>query len=259
MAEVDAGLLAVAGLSSAKAAHILSRSRQTVSRGLRQSGHRYFKADDIAQIYDAVLRDRPDLAPRLLEFVQAQYDALSHRIEVPGPELAFKRRAETARKIWLILPQFRSVQQDIWPELRPLFFDGERAINVFVDDRVSSLAFEACLASKLTNQEKQLRPAVVDLWQPIPYLSLLYRMAIIDPQTPKSTAVFNWKQGSFEQTDDEDAQRIGTAFIHHVCDLQPVQDSIKLLRLEPGEPAMEPPKPLSQAEAVRRLVTDDLI
>lgn len=244
MADVDAKLLEMAGLTPAGAARILDRSRQTVSRGLRQTSTTYFKDREIAKIYDAVRAENPSFAPAVLDFIREHYQALGDRIETPGERQSFSDRAQRAKRIWLVLTDFQRAKQEIWPTVSELMDRNDLAIDVFVDNMSSYYAFLAAGKEQADLRKKNVdlrnsKGAEVDLWDPLDNILLLNRMAILDPHSPQSAAAFSWTGSAFEEMDAAYTLRIGTDFIKSFIQSQP-EKPISIRRLgKDGSEAVE--------------------
>ncbi|WP_116489739.1 hypothetical protein [Caulobacter radicis] len=243
----------MAGLTSAGAARILDRSRQTVSRGLRQTSTTYFKYREIAKIYEAVKVENPTFAPAVLDFIQEHYQALGDRIEKPTEKQAFFDRAQHAKRIWLVLTDFQRVKDEIWPVIDGLMDRDDLMIDVFVENRISYSAFLAASKDRADQRRKKeaekrnSRGADIDLWDPLDNILLLNRMAILDPHSPQKAAAFSWKEGAFEEMDPAYTLRIGTAFIESFIQSQP-DEPISIRRLGKNDS-----EPVEKELAVERL------
>ena len=73
MSKVDKMLLDAAGLNISQAADILSKSRQTISRGIASRGGRYFRTHEIYKLIQHVEAENKDLLPLVQRFIEDNY------------------------------------------------------------------------------------------------------------------------------------------------------------------------------------------
>src|SRR5580704_11927634 len=104
MSARDAKVLQVAGITVAEVARTLKRSRQTVSRGVRNPNSQYFRLDDFLAIHKVLLRRDALVAGTFVQYLQANFPDFNG-IEVrdsSGIEIEFDK----SEMIWVLCHSF---------------------------------------------------------------------------------------------------------------------------------------------------------
>jgi len=235
MAEIDAQLLKVAGLSAARVGEILHRSRQAISRGVRTDGSGYFNADEVHAIYEAALRETPAAAKTLREFITQHYEQLGREAE--GASRSLAEVVAASRRLWIVLPDFHEVKEAIWPDLQPILLDtSDYTIDVFCADQAGYSSFSALASPQIIERKKERSNAVplVRMWQPNPNIELLTHMLIFNPTQASTASAFGWTGAqhgaNFARLSHIEAARLGKRFLTRLLDT-PQQASDEKVRI----------------------------
>ncbi len=122
MSDLDRELLLRVGLTPAKAAELMDRTRQAISKGVASDKH-YFSPGNLRELTDAVEAHMPEKKSALESAIADMFDALTDRFGGGGPDRSVVAAIEEAERLWLIFPRF-AASVDEQPEAYGAVFDA---------------------------------------------------------------------------------------------------------------------------------------
>ena len=106
MSEQDREILLEAGLSAAKVAQLMGKSRQAVSKGI-SSPEDYFSSSELLWLAARAKEELPEHSERIHEAVGALFQRLADRVGASAPvQDGVGPAVAAAERLWLILPDY---------------------------------------------------------------------------------------------------------------------------------------------------------
>jgi len=183
MSARDAGLLDVAALSASKAADLIGKSRQAVSRGLHLEED-YFNLGDVQRLHSAVVAKRPELKERIADYIRENYKALEKYVGGTPVDIDLQTAIATASSAWLFTADYMnlSVRE---PHLHQAIVDIIKNRNIeftaFVNGEVDKERFRRAAAENAPTPKKNDRIFVYDKCN---FINAMPTMLLFNPRTP---------------------------------------------------------------------------
>ena len=104
MSQIDRQLLDTAGINVSKAAKLLQKSRQTVSRGISHVQPQYFRAYEVSKLVKYVELENVMLLPMVKKFVEENYPYKLDWVAQNSTEVSIHKYI-SSEETWIFLPQ----------------------------------------------------------------------------------------------------------------------------------------------------------
>ena len=158
MATRDEYLLEYCSLTPTKAAEILQKSRQAVSRGIR-SEKSYFKEQDVARLYAEAPIGSDEARLRLRELIRHSFREFAERILMSDRDLQMAMAIEQAEIVWVIAPSMMSnlsyAENQIADLIGAVAERNKLKVQLFCESASDAHAFESLLPAAWFNPERE--------------------------------------------------------------------------------------------------------
>jgi hypothetical protein len=139
MAIVDRQLLDAAGINISKAADILKKSRQTVSRGIANASAKYFRMQDVHLLYRHVEETNSDLIPIVQRFIKDHYADYAKITDSFGRESLLEYLS--SQEVWFFFPTLSVLQFEFpnsFEQVKQFISKYDGQLNIVLKDEPSA-------------------------------------------------------------------------------------------------------------------------
>jgi hypothetical protein len=221
LSKLDRELLISAGLSPAKAARILGRSRQAVSKGIAGESD-YLTPDNLLALKDGVQDAYPENVEPFQDAVGTLFRSLAERLGSSMPDkVGLKATVAAADRLWLILPGYTTgFEKQPAPYIELFQMIDQRRPGQARDSQLEVVAFCDKGRADIEHQfdlswfnHRQLAVIQCGLVQ-----QMFTPIIVADPHKNGGTACYTLAKSGFEPLDPDIARARVSAFAEHVSE-----------------------------------------